>query len=353
MWRDLKYLIAYLAPATAFAAVAWQGAWSWATFILAFVLIPLGEQLLGGSSANLSAEEEREKVASLFFDWLLYLNVPILYALVWYYLDTVVASRLTPFEMVGMTVSTGIVVGTIGINVAHELGHRHRRHERLMAKVLLMVPLYTHFFIEHNRGHHRRVATPEDPASAPPGQSVYAFWVRSITGSYLHAWQLERQRLAARGLPWWHPSNEMLQLQALNVLYVLAVYTLFGIEGLGFAVAIALIGVLLLETVNYIEHYGLRRRRLSNGHYERVQPWHSWNSDHELGRIFLYELTRHSDHHYKASRKYQILRHFDESPQLKYGYPASMLLALVPPLWFRLMDERLHAWKSKRLEALG
>ncbi len=346
MWRDLKYLIAYLAPASAYAAVAWQGAWSWATVILAFVLIPVGEQLIGGSCDNLSEEEARRKEASPLFDWLLYLNVPILYGLVWLYLGEITSAEASLWELTGMTFSTGIVVGTIGINVAHELGHRRRLYEQWLAKLLLVVPLYTHFFIEHNRGHHLHVATPEDPASAPAGLDLYRFWWRSITGSYRHAWKLEAKRLAARQLPWWHPSNEMWQLQALNLLYLGGTWWLFGWLGVAAAMAIALLGVLLLETVNYIEHYGLQRRRLPNGRYERVQPWHSWNSDHELGRIFLYELTRHSDHHYKATRKYQVLRHFDESPQLPFGYPASMLLALVPPLWFHLMDARLRHWEE-------
>jgi alkane 1-monooxygenase len=165
--------------------------------------------------------------------------------------------------------------------------------------------------------------------------------VRSITKSWLDAWKIERDRLEREGRPFWSPANEMLRFQVYQISWLIFVFILFGPKGLLGAVAVALIGVLLLETVNYLEHYGLRRRLLASGHYEPVTPAHSWNSDHALGRIFLYELTRHSDHHYKATRKYQILRHLDQSPQLPFGYPTSLLLSLVPPLWFSLMNPRV------------
>ncbi len=343
MIRDLKYLIAYIAPLSTLVALLWQGGWSFATVVVAFVFIPVGEQLLGGSPKNLTPEEEEKKSQTFFFDLLLYLNLPILYVLVFLFLKTVTTASLQSWEVVGLTLSTAIIVGTIGINVAHELGHRRKRFEQWLSKLMLTTALYTHFFIEHNRGHHVWVATVKDPASAPAGESLYHFWWRSVTGGYLHAWHLESERLKRKGLSPLSPANEMIRLQLLQVLYLATVWYLFGWVGVFFAVAIALGGVLLLETVNYIEHYGLRRKQLPNGQYEKVKPWHSWNSDHELGRIFLYELTRHSDHHYKATRKYQVLRHFDESPQLPLGYPASMLMALIPPLWFCTMDERLKS----------
>jgi len=211
----------------------------------------------------------------------------------------------------------------------------------LMAKALLLTALYTHFFIEHNRGHHKHVATDKDPASARFGESIYAFWLRSVTGSYRNAWRLESKRLQRQGLPFWSWRNEMIRFQVYQVLYLALVGLIFGWQMIGYALAIAVFGFLLLESVNYIEHYGLRRKEIAPGRYEKVQPWHSWNSNHEMGRIFLYELTRHSDHHYKASRKYQILRHFDESPQLPFGYPTSIVISLIPPLWFALMNGRV------------
>jgi len=343
MWKDLKYLIAYVAPLAAFLGIYYQGVWSFGSIYVGFVFIPLVEQFLTKSPKNIPTDEEPQRTSRRLFDWLLYLNIPILYGLIVYYFITISKGGLAAYEVLGMTLSVGLIVGTIGINVAHELGHRSAKQEQFMAKLLLVSGLYTHFYIEHNRGHHRHVATEEDPASARFNESIYAFWFRSVFGSYRNAWKLERERLEKQGLPFWSWQNEMVRFTLAQLAYLLVVGLLFSWYMIGYAVAIAVVGFLLLESVNYIEHYGLRRKRLPNGRYERVQPWHSWNSDHELGRIFLYELTRHSDHHYKASRKYQILRHFDESPQLPLGYPASILLSLVPPAWFGMMNKRVQS----------
>ena len=340
MWRDLKYLIAYVAPLAAYLGICLQGPWSFGSVYVGFVLIPLLEFFTPQSVENVPAEEEPLRARSQFFDYLLYLNIPILYGLLLYYFNTLAAGGLAAYEIAGMTLSVGLIVGTIGINVAHELGHRANRLEQLMSKILLLSALYTHFNIEHNRGHHKNVATDEDPASARLGESLYAFWRRSVTGGYRNAWQLERERLEKLGARVWGWQNEMVRFTVFQLLYLLAVGLVWSWQMTGYAVAIATVGFLMLESVNYIEHYGLRRRKMANGHYERVSPRHSWNSDHELGRIFLYELTRHSDHHYKATRKYQVLRHFDDSPQLPMGYPAAILLSLAPPAWFKVMNER-------------
>lgn len=342
MLRDLKYLVAYLMPLSGYLAVLWQGGWSFSTVVLAFVILPILEQIIGGTDRNLTPQEEVEKSASPFFDVLLYLNLPLLLGLLWLYLSAMTSGGLAWHETLGLMLSVGIVVGSLGINVAHELGHRQTFHETLMAKILLTTALYTQFNIEHNRGHHRWVGTDEDPSSARLGEPLYSFWFRSVFGTYVNAWRLENTRLRQEGKPVFSLRNEMVWFQLAHLAYLALIWWQFGWLGVGFAVAVALVGFLLLETVNYIEHYGLRRKRLASGHYEIVTPRHSWNSDHELGRIFLYELTRHSDHHYKASRKYQILRHFDESPQLPHGYPATLLLAFLPPVWFRVMDGRVR-----------
>jgi alkane 1-monooxygenase len=343
MWRDAKYLIAYILPASTGVALMLKGPFSFSTVIVGFVCIPLIEQLLPTSSKNLAETEERDQLRKPFFDLLLYLNLPILYVLAGIYFLTITGVALKPFEIVGLTLSMGITVGTIGINVGHELGHRAKVFEQWMAQALLLPALYTHFFIEHNRGHHKNVGTDLDPASARKGQTVYNFWIQSVVGGYRNAWTLERDRLLKEGKPMLTLDNAMIRFTALQVCWLVALVGLFGWVVLPFSVAIAVVGFLLLETVNYIEHYGLRRARTASGNFDTVRPVHSWNSDHELGRIFLYELTRHSDHHYKANRKYQILRHFEESPQLPLGYPASILLALVPPFWFRHMNPRVEA----------
>lgn len=344
---DGKYLVAYIAPLAAGLGMALGGWWSPGALYVAFVAIPLVERFSAGSPANLPESGEDQRSQRRFFDLLLYLNVPILYGLLAYYGYLAAQGGRSLPEMVATVLNMGLIIGVCGINVGHELGHRADRLSRLAAWTLLLPAFYLHFYIEHNRGHHRWVATEKDPASARRGEMVYHFWWRSISGGWRHAWQLEADRLHNAGLPALHPHNLMLSFQIAQGLWLLLWYLLLGPLGVALSLGAGLVGVLLLESINYIEHYGLRRQRLAGGQYEPVSPRHSWNSNHHLGRIFLYELTRHADHHYKASRKYQILRHFEESPQLPTGYPGAILLALVPPLWFARMDSAVDQWNQR------
>jgi alkane 1-monooxygenase len=343
--KDLKYLVAYILPFTTALGLYWQGGWAWATVLLIFGILPVLELWTPSSTQNIPPLEEDNRAKRWFFNILLYLNAPLLFILVGVYLMQVATGTLSMPETIGLTLGVGLVVGTCGINVAHELGHRQTRSEQLLSKMLLLPALYMHFFIEHNRGHHKHVATPLDPATAKKGETVYGFWLRSVLGSYQNAWMLETERLKKEGKSFWNATNEMLWFTFFQIGYLLAVALVLNTNALIGAVAIATVGFLLLETVNYLEHYGLQRKQLASGRYEPVQPEHSWNSNHELGRIFLYELTRHSDHHFKATRKYQVLRHLDESPQLPYGYPTSLLMSLVPPLWFYVMHRQLPQTK--------
>lgn len=345
--NDGKYLIAYVAPLAAAFGFWAGGIWSPGSMYVAFVLIPLLELVIGGSAFNFSAPAENERAKRLFFDLLLYVNVPILYGLLWMFGQRVANQDIEGWEWVGMILNMGLIIGVCGINVGHELGHRSRPFERILAWILLLPALYMHFYIEHNRGHHRWVGTDRDPASARQSEWLYTFWFRSIAGGWRNAWRLEAERLHQAGQPAWSIGNQMLLFQLIQLGYLGVWFYLAGWTGVLAAVGAATGGVLLLESINYIEHYGLRRTVGSGGHYEPVSPRHSWNSDHHLGRIFLYELTRHSDHHYKASRKYQILRHFEESPQLPLGYPGSILLALIPPVWFQVMDRAVKKWNEK------
>lgn len=339
--KDAKYLWAYLIPASAVSALWLQGGWTWATLILAFMVLPIVELITPAHTANTAPEAEEARSKRLFFDILLYLNAPLLFGIVGYYLYLLSVGGLSSAEITGLSLSVGIVVGTCGINVAHELGHRTNPWEQRLARWMLLPALYQHFFIEHNLGHHKHVATDQDPATARFGEPLYPFWLRSVSGSWRNAWALEATRLQKAGLPVASRHNMMLRFTILQMLYLSIIgYLGGGIAVLG-ALSVAIVGILLLETVNYLEHYGLRRRMLPSGRPEPVSPAHSWNSNHELGRIFLYELTRHSDHHYKATRKYQVLRHLDESPQLPFGYPTCILIALLPPLWFAVMNPKV------------
>lgn len=347
MIRDLKYLLAYIIPLSGYASIYLGG---WGTFLSVFIgfgLIPLIEELIKGSEANLTKQEEDNKLVNRLFDILLYLNVPLIYGLVVYYFLTISGGHPMTHELIGMTLSVGLILGTTGINVAHELGHRATSFERFLSKALLLPCLYIHFIIEHNYGHHKNVATDEDPASSRLNETVYAFWVRSTFYSYLSAWKIETERLKKLDISFFSLKNQMIIFQLIQVGYLLLIGYFFGIYAVGLALILAVLGFSMLELVNYIEHYGLRRQKKESGRYEPVQPYHSWNSNHELGRIMLYELTRHSDHHFKANRKYQVLRNFKESPQLPHGYPASLLIALVPPLWFKIMNKRVSEFNGQ------
>ncbi len=345
--KDLKYLLAYIAPLAAYLGIYYGGFWSLGAIYVGYVIIPLLELVLPKSTDNLPEEIEPQRLSNRFFDFLLYLNIPLLFGLLWYYFSTIAAGLHSTAEIIGMTFNVGIIVSIIGINVAHELGHRSNAVEQTMSKMLLMTALYMHFNIEHNLGHHKNVATDEDPASARKGENVYGFILRSTVGSYFSAWEIENKRLKKLGLSVFHWRNQMIWFHAIQASYLLAVGLYFGWLVVPFAIAAAVLGFVMLELINYVEHYGLRRKKLASGRYEKVSPRHSWNSDHEVGRIFLYELTRHSDHHFKASRKYQILRRMDESPQLPHGYPTSILISLVPPLWFRMMDKEVNKYNQR------
>lgn len=341
---ELKYLLAYIIPLSGFLAVYLKGYWSFATIIIAFILLPLIEQIVPSSTFNLDKETAKKRSAQWIFDILLFLNMPIIIGLATYLFYTVQHESISTFEAIGLYLSVGIVLGACGINVAHELGHKSPKLHKLAAQALLMPCLYMHFYIEHNRGHHLHVATPKDPATSRKGENLYFFWVRSTVLSYLSAWSLEAKRLKKGTTLEKIIYNQMIHFTLVQCIYLAIVGLVFGAKALIAAVLIAIVSFLLLETINYIEHYGLSRKKMANGRYERVMPKHSWNSNHQLGRIMLYELTRHSDHHYLANKKYQVLDHHDHSPQLPLGYPASMLMASVPPLWFAVMNSKLDQY---------
>jgi alkane 1-monooxygenase len=342
--RVTKYLLVFFTPLLVGLSLSGKG---WVTYLaplVLFVCLPAVELFTKGSTKNLTAVEEEIAKADRRYDLVLYSLVPLQYLLVGIFLYRISSQVNTTAETLGLVLSMGMACGILGINAAHELGHRSTRYEQTMSKLLLLSSLYMHFFIEHNRGHHRHVSTDEDPASSRRGEWVYRFYFRTIAGSWLSAWKLESERLQRKGKPFWSVGNEMLRFQVIQVVLLTAIAVAFDLRVMLLFMASAFIGVLLLETVNYIEHYGLRRQ-LVNGKYERTMPWHSWNSNHPLGRLMLLELSRHSDHHYVASRKYQILRHFDDSPQMPTGYPGMIILALIPPIWISVMDKEIEKYQ--------
>jgi alkane 1-monooxygenase len=250
--------------------------------------------------------------------------------------------ELSWWAFIGLAAVAGMASG-LGINTGHELGHKKSQFERNLAKIVLAVPVYGHFWIEHNRGHHRDVSTPEDPASSRMGESIYKFALREVPGAFKRAWAIEKDRLERRGRSVWNSDNQILQSMALSVVVQLGLLLVFGWLMIPFLIIHNILAWWQLTSANYVEHYGLLRLKEPNGKFERCQPWHSWNSNHIYSNLVLFHLERHSDHHAHPLRRYQSLRHFDDLPTLPSGYFGSYLLAYVPWLWYRIMDKRLLA----------
>jgi len=340
----LKYLCAYLVPVMVLFSLYMGVFFSYGAVIFVFIIVPFIELFTSVDTSNMNKVEEAIAKDDQFYDYLLYLLVPFQFLILAYFLYRISIPNLELYEIIGMTTALGMACG-LSINNAHELGHRNTKFEQFLSKLLLMSTLYMHFFIEHNRGHHLRVATEEDPASSRYGEVIYLFYFRTIYGSWMSAWELEKNRLKRAGKSVLSFENEMLVFQIIQLALISMIGIFFGLKVLMCFVMGAFIGILMLETVNYIEHYGLKRKKIGK-RYERTLPIHSWNSSHPFGRMIMLELSRHSDHHYIANRKYQLLRHFDDSPQMPTGYPGMMLLALIPPIWFKIMHKQIDKYRT-------
>ena len=341
MFKYIKYLNPLIIYFLAFISFTNTGILCWLVLIYSWVFIPLLELFIKPNSGNMSAAEEELSKNDCIYDYLLYLIVFIQLPTLFFFLYSFTESNLATVDIIGRITAMGMLCGTFGINVAHELGHRKNKFEQILAKISLLSSLYMHFFIEHNRGHHKNVATPHDPSSARYNEWLYIFYFRTIIFSYLSAWHIANNEMKKKGKSIYSLQNEMLQAHIIQLAFVGLIYFFFGGWITVYFLGAAFMGILLLETVNYIEHYGLQRKSTSANSFERTMPQHSWNSNHAIGRILLFELSRHSDHHYLASRKYQILKHYDNTPQLPTGYPGSMLLALLPPLWCKIMNKKI------------
>jgi len=337
MIKDLKYLMSYSIAVTAFIGILVGGPFVYLTLIYTFVFIPILESNTKEYLNEYSDDEKKSRNLDPFFDFLLYLNIPIVYGIFFVSLNTLLNTD-SAYEIIGIILSASIVMATNGINVGHELGHRKSLFSRTCSKLLYLPCQYMHFFIEHNYGHHINVATPDDPATAKYKQNLYSFWISSVTKTYLSAWRIQLKLLRVSKQSFISLKNDMIFYTLFQISFLILIYLNYGLIITIYSVFMSVISFLFLETINYVEHYGLLRRIKSNGRYERVKPHHSWNSNHTIGRITLYELTRHSDHHFKSSKKYQVLESIEDSPQLPYGYPTSILISFFPPLWFRIMN---------------
>ena len=296
--------------------------------------------LLGEDRSNPPEELVPQLEEDPYYRWLPILTVPMHFIVLIAIAGFAATQPLSTLGVLVLALTAGLYSG-LGINTAHELGHKKTELERRMARIVLAVPAYGHFCTEHNRGHHRHVATPEDPASSRMGESIYRFACREIPGAFRRGWLAEKERLARLGKPVWGPDNEILQSYALSAMLQLALIAVFGALMIPFLAIHNFFAWWQLTSANYVEHYGLLRQRNANGKLEHCQPHHSWNADYIASNLLLYHLERHSDHHAHPTRRYQSLRSFPGVPTLPNGYFGMFLVALVPSFWYRVMDKRL------------
>src|SRR4051812_23796567 len=359
-WRDPKrylWLIALVVPSLFFIgyagwlATGWPGLF-WIGPVVILVIVPAIDLFAGLDRSNPPDDVIEALEQDRYYRWITYLFLPIQY--VGFVSAMYLIARGDPlgtggplplWAKVGLAVSIGCI-GGIGINTAHELGHKKESHERWLSKIALAQSCYGHFYIEHNRGHHVRVATPEDPASSRVGESFYQFWPRTVVGSLRSAWRLEKRRYARKSQHPFRIGNDLLNAWLMSLVLWTALLAWLGLGILPYLLIQAVVGFSLLEVVNYMEHYGMRRQKVGVGErqrYERVDPSHSWNSNNIATNVLLYHLQRHSDHHANPTRRYQTLRDFEESPVLPTGYAGMIVISLIPAVWRRVMDPRVLA----------
>ena len=356
-WQDKKrylWLIGLVVPSLAFIGLGMReltgwSVWLWIGPIIVLVVVPAIDLVAGLDRANPPDDLIETLENDRYYRWITYVFLPIQYAgfIGAFYLlaHPEVIGGLSSLDKIGMVVSIGCI-GGIGINTAHELGHKKESNERWLSKIALAQVAYGHFYIEHNRGHHVRVATPEDPASSRLGENFYQFWPRTVFGSLKSAWRLEKRRYARKKLHPFRLGNDVLNAWLMTAVLWGAMIAWLGIEIAPYLLLQAVVGFSLLEIVNYMEHYGMLRQKVGIGErqrYERVLPSHSWNSNNIATNVLLYHLQRHSDHHANPTRRYQALRDFEESPVLPTGYAGMIILAMVPAVWRRVMDPRVVA----------
>ncbi|PQJ80715.1 alkane 1-monooxygenase [Polaribacter porphyrae] len=339
--KAFKYFSILILPIVVYISFTSKGWLTHLPAIVFFGLVPFLEFFIKPNKENFTKDQEKIEKENKLYTYLLYLTLPIQIIFLIFFFYIIQEPNLTGGELAGRIFGMGIMCGVIGINVGHELGHRNNRFDELIGEILLLTSLNTHFLPYHNGGHHYNVATPKDAATARKNEWIFFFWIRSHFTSYIQAWKLENKRMKEANRYWFHHQNRMVIYTICNIILLTSIYFIFGQFVLLAFLGAAISGIILLETVNYIEHYGLLRKQNDHGRYERVKRNHSWNSDHQVGQVLLFNLSRHSDHHYNGSKHYQLLKTLPESPQMPTGYPGMMLLSLFPPIWFWVMNKKL------------
>ena len=351
VYRDRKrlmWLLSVVGPAgvtigpVAHLLGATSEAWYFVAIAIFYIAVPLLDKLLGEDLSNPPESVVPRLEADRYYRWINYAVVPVLWGSLLFNCIFLATHELSSMAWLATVIVTGSMLG-FGLNLSHELGHKKDWLARKIALFNTALGGYGHFSIEHNRGHHRHVATEEDPASSKMGETIYRFAFRELPGAYFRAWDLETERLGRQGKSPWSLDNEIIQAGLLTLALYGGLIAAFGPKMVPVLALVAFWGAFQLTSANYIEHYGLLRQKLPDGRYERCEPHHSWNSNHIVSILIVFHLQRHSDHHANPTRSYQSLRNFPDLPTLPLGYFGMFLAAYVPPIWFAVMDKRVIA----------
>ena len=344
----LPFFLSFLLIPLVWIGAVRGGAWVLLTPLATWYLFSAIDILTGLNTQNADLDTTEDQL--FWYKLLTQFWVPVqfltLFGLIWYVSR---ADHLNGWEIFGVMFGTGVMTGTVGIVYSHELLHQRNRFERWLGDILLAMVLYSHFRSEHLLVHHRYVGTPRDPVTARYNEGFHRFYPRVLRESLQSSFRAERDMLARKGLPWTHRSNPFWRYWALQAGMLLLALALGGWLGAALFLVQAGVAIWQLEVVNYVEHYGLTRKHLGDGRYEHVLPRHSWNASHRATNWLMINLQRHSDHHYRPDRRFPLLQTYDETeaPQLPYGYPLMAMAAMVPPVWKRVMNPKVRAWRAR------
>jgi len=348
--KALEYALIYLVPVSVIIGLMSGNLFIFLTPMLVFGMIPLLDLIIAKDAGNSPADQVPALSTSTIYLPILWGCVPLQMGMVVWGGYVAAHWSLSVEEFIGFTLSMGICSAVIGITVAHELAHREKGSlENRLSKIMLATVLYAHWGMDHAIGHHQNLGTPEDPSTARLGESLYQFIPRSISGGFNRIWSVEAVRQEQKRRPVWNSRNPMVAVLLGQAFLMIGFALVFGVAGFFYFICQALIAIGLLETVNYIGHYGLVREITDDGGYAPIAPHHCWNAGNRVTNRFLFNLQRHSDHHTHPDYHYQRLRHHQHTPQLPAGYAAMVLLAMIPPLWRSTMDNRVNDASIQRI----
>jgi alkane 1-monooxygenase len=341
----VRHLVGFAMPVSVLLGAARGGFWTFQTPLGVFLAVPILDLIVGAERDRVTPSAALALNGSIAFKSVIWAWVPIQLALLIWAARVAALGHHAPEEFAGFTLSVGLTTGCIGVTFAHELLHRHGRFERALADVLLLSVTYPHFRVAHIHGHHRHVGTEYDCGTARFGENIYRFLVRALFGNILIAWRVEATRARRRAQPPYDPRNRMIRYGVTLCVMYGVIWRLFGARGLVFWAAQSGVAIFVLEATNYLQHYGLMRPEGEPGSYLSVQAHHSWDSSHQVTNWTLINLAHHADHHLSPSKSYETLRHLADAPRLPAGYSTMMLLAMVPPLWRKVMDPHVVRWR--------